>query len=136
MPITDYFQDRIKALKKDLNDEILSLLKKENISSIHFTPYMTSSVIDYRIFPQAGNDGEPIALTPDTLTIKDGTLLLDMDHDEGYYGQKEADQLSCEEQLEILRMIHEIISWSAARQMPVLPEGKDFDDYARPAAAA
>lgn len=125
----EYFTERLKKIAVEAREAIVSLLKKNNLSSVNFAPYTSEGYVDNHIFFDVDKDGNGVSLWLDALTFKEGNVTLEMSaNEDGYYGQQNLSDLSANECVAVLEMLTKVIEYSKKEGIPVLAEGQDFDD--------
>ena len=125
----EHFTERLKKIAEEAREAIVSLLKKNNLTSVNFVPYIRDGYVDIHIFFDVDKDGNGVGLWLDLLTFKEGKVTLEMSaNEDGYYGQLNLSDLSANECVAVLEMLTHIIERSKEEDIPVLAEGQDFDD--------
>lgn len=125
----EYFTERLKKIAEEAREAIVSLLKENNLTSVNFVPYTGEGYVDNHIFFDVDKDGNGVSLWLDVLTFKEGKVTLDMSgNEDGYYGQQNLSELSANECVAVLEMLTQAIEHSKKEGIPVLAEGRDFDD--------
>lgn len=125
----EFFTEGLKKIAKEAREAIVSLLKKNNLTSVNFMPYTSEGYVDNHIFFDVDKDGNGVSLWLDVLTFKEGKVTLEMSaNEDGYYGQQNLSELSANECIAVLEMLTQVIEHSKEEGVPVLAEGQDFDD--------
>lgn len=125
----EFFTEGLKKIAVEAREAIVSLLKKNNLSSVNFAPYTSEGYVDNHIFFDVDKDGNGVSLWLDALTFKEGKVTLEMSaNEDGYYGQQNLSELSANECVAVLEMLTHVIEHSKQEGVPVLAEGQDFDD--------
>lgn len=125
----EYFTERLKKIAEEAREAIVSLLKKNNLTSVNFMPYTSEGYADNHIFFDVDKDGNGVGLWLDVLTFKEDKVMLEMSaNEDGYYGQQNLSELSANECVAVLEMLTQVIEHSKKEGIPVLAEGQDFDD--------
>ena len=125
----EYFTERLKKIAEEAREAIVSLLKKNNLTSVNFMPYTSEGYVDNHIFFDVDKDGNGVGLWLDVLTFKEGKVILEMSaNEDGYYGQQNLSELSANECVAVFEMLTQVIERSKEEGIPVLAEGQEFDD--------
>lgn len=125
----EYFTERLKKIAEEAREAIVSLLEKNNLTSVNFVPYIREGYVDLHIFFDVDKDGYGVGLWLDVLTFKEGEVTLEMSaNEDSYYGQQNLSELSANECVAVLEMLTQVIEHSKEEGISVLAEGQDFDD--------
>lgn len=125
----EYFTERLQKIAEEAREAIISLLKENNLTSVNFVPYTGKGCVDNHIFFKVDKDGYGVGLWLDILTFEEGWVTLNMSaNEDDYYGQQNLSELSANECVAVLEMLTQVIEYSKEEGIPVLAEGKDFDD--------
>lgn len=127
--LTESYNDQLNKTAKKVRESIISLLRKNNLTSVNFLPYTQEGYIDNYLFYDCDKNGYGVALELDNLTFENGEVMLSMSENEaGYYGQRSLNELLPNEYVYVLEMLSGVIEYSKEEGIPVLAENQDFDD--------
>lgn len=130
MKTTEYLYERLAQIAKEAKESIVEILKKNNITSVNFVPYINENYIDNYVFYDMDKHGYAAwALGVETLCYKKGKVTLDMSENEGgFFESCNLDNLSAQEIIYVLEMLEGVIEHSKEEHIPILEKGQDFDD--------
>lgn len=134
MEIINEFYKRLNELDKDIIKAIKNLVKKENIESINFLPYVQEGYVDAYNFYGCDKNGYGISYQIESISFIEKDEKFDMvahlsDNDDYYNETWNFSDTNTDEKLYILTMIGDVVDSSKQSNLPILKENEFFEDF-------
>ena len=134
MEIINEFYKRLNEIDKDVIKAIENLVKKENIKSINFLPYVQEGYVDAYTFYGCDKNGYGISYHIESISFIEKDEKFDMvahlsDNDDYYEETWNFADTNTDEKLYILTMIGGVVDSSKQFNLPILKENEFFEDF-------